>query len=83
MSDPGYDWPLTTAQLDNGLRVVVSEGRQRSDRRGSTCGYDVGSRHEPEGRTGFAHLFEHLMFEGRPTSPRVSTSGWCRAPAAR
>ena len=49
--------------LDNGLRVVLSP-----DRSAPTVGiavfYDVGFRSEPEGRTGFAHLFEHLMFQG-------------------
>jgi len=32
--------------------------------------YDVGSRVEPEGKTGFAHLFEHLMFEGSENVPK-------------
>jgi hypothetical protein len=66
----------------NGLRVVVSEDRSAP----VVCvnlWYDVGSRHEPPGQTGFAHLFEHLMFEGRCTSRRPSTCGWCRATAAR
>lgn len=31
--------------------------------------YDVGSKHEPRGKTGFAHLFEHLMFNGSENSP--------------
>jgi zinc protease len=59
----GYPWPIETARLDNGLRVVVSEDRTAP----VVCvnlWYDVGSRHEPHGQTGFAHLFEHLMFEG-------------------
>jgi zinc protease len=59
----GYPWPIETVQLDNGLRVVVSPDRTVSVV-GVNLWYDVGSRHEPEGRTGFAHLFEHLMFEG-------------------
>src|SRR5258708_19174055 len=49
--------------LPNGLRVVLNP-----DPSASTVGivviYDVGFRSEPEGRTGFAHLFEHLMFQG-------------------
>jgi zinc protease len=49
--------------LDNGLRVVVSP-----DKGAPTVAiavyYDVGFRSEPEGRTGFAHLFEHVAFEG-------------------
>ncbi|NMO52641.1 insulinase family protein [Actinoplanes sp. TBRC 11911] len=59
----GYPWPIATTRLDNGLRVVVSEDRSAP----VVCvnlWYDVGSRHEPPGQTGFAHLFEHLMFEG-------------------
>jgi zinc protease len=59
----GYPWPLETTRLSNGLRVVVSEDRSAP----VVCvnlWYDVGSRHEPAGQTGFAHLFEHLMFEG-------------------
>jgi zinc protease len=59
----GFPWPIETARLDNGLRVVVAEDRGAP----VVCvnlWYDVGSRHEPEGQTGFAHLFEHLMFEG-------------------
>ena len=59
----GYPWPIETTRLDNGLRVVVSEDTTAP----VVCvnlWYDVGSRHEPAGQTGFAHLFEHLMFEG-------------------
>jgi predicted Zn-dependent peptidase len=59
----GYPWPIESARLANGLRVVVSEDRSAP----VVCvnlWYDVGSRHEPAGQTGFAHLFEHLMFEG-------------------
>ncbi|MFI5490981.1 M16 family metallopeptidase [Actinoplanes sp. NPDC051859] len=59
----GYPWPIETARLDNGLRIVVSEDHTAP----VVCvnlWYDVGSRHEPAGQTGFAHLFEHLMFEG-------------------
>ncbi|HEY0003113.1 MAG TPA: pitrilysin family protein [Actinoplanes sp.] len=59
----GYPWPIATTRLSNGLRVVASEERSSP----VVCvnlWYDVGSRHEPAGQTGFAHLFEHLMFEG-------------------
>jgi zinc protease len=59
----GYPWPIETTRLANGLQVVVSEDRTAP----VVCvnlWYDVGSRHEPAGQTGFAHLFEHLMFEG-------------------
>lgn len=54
---------LRRATLGNGLRVVLAP-----DRTAPVVGigvlYDVGIRSEPEGRTGFAHLFEHLMFQG-------------------
>ncbi|MET8309557.1 pitrilysin family protein [Micromonospora sp. NPDC005173] len=63
MPDSGYPWPIETSRLDNGLRVVVSEDRT-APAVAVNLWYDVGSRHEPEGQTGFAHLFEHLMFEG-------------------
>ncbi|GAA4706799.1 M16 family metallopeptidase [Phytohabitans rumicis] len=63
MSSTGYPWPIETTRLDNGLRVVVSEDRT-APVVAINLWYDVGSRHEPDGQTGFAHLFEHLMFEG-------------------
>jgi zinc protease len=59
----GYPWPIETTRLGNGLRVIVSEDRSVPVV-GVNLWYDVGSRHEPAGKTGFAHLFEHLMFEG-------------------
>ncbi len=49
--------------LANGLRVVLNPDRS-APTVGITVNYDVGFRSEPEGRTGFAHLFEHLMFQG-------------------
>jgi zinc protease len=49
--------------LANGLRVLVSPDRT-SPVVAVAVYYDVGMRSEPEGRTGFAHLFEHLMFQG-------------------
>ena len=59
----GYPWPIETSRLPTGLRVVVSEDHS-APVVAVNLWYDVGSRHEPEGQTGFAHLFEHLMFEG-------------------
>lgn len=49
--------------LDNGLRVVLSPDAS-SPVVAVAVYYDVGMRSEPQGRTGFAHLFEHLMFQG-------------------
>jgi zinc protease len=50
-------------QLDNGLRVVMSEDHTAPVVAVAVY-YDVGSRNEVRGRTGFAHLFEHMMFQG-------------------
>ena len=53
----------TEHRLRNGLRLVLSEDHLNPV--AAVClWYDVGSRHEVQGRTGLAHLFEHLMFEG-------------------
>ncbi|HET9441813.1 MAG TPA: pitrilysin family protein [Acidimicrobiales bacterium] len=49
--------------LPNGLRVVLNPDRSVPTV-AVVVNYDVGFRSEPEGRTGFAHLFEHLMFQG-------------------
>jgi predicted Zn-dependent peptidase len=51
------------AVLRNGLRVVVMPGAA-VPLVGVAVVYNVGFRSEPEGRTGFAHLFEHMMFQG-------------------
>src|SRR3954449_9523716 len=58
---PSYAYTLH--RLDNGLRVVISEDHL-APVVAVNVWYDVGSRHETPGRTGFAHLFEHLMFQG-------------------
>ena len=57
-----------TFTLDNGLRVVVHEDRKAPVVAVSVW-YNVGSKDEPPGRTGFAHLFEHLMFNGSENAP--------------
>ena len=54
--------------LDNGLNVVVHEDPTTPLVAVNTL-YDVGARDEDESRTGFAHLFEHLMFEGSVNVP--------------
>ena len=53
--------PVTRASLDNGLQVVVVPDHT-APVVGVNLMYAVGSRDEKAGRTGFAHLFEHLMF---------------------
>src|SRR6185369_12360968 len=60
---PATKYPIERFTLDNGLRVVLSPDRS-APVVGVAVVYDVGIRSEPEGRTGFAHLFEHLMFQG-------------------
>ena len=55
--------PFRSATLDNGLNVFVHED-QRAPVVCVNMWYFVGSKDERPGRTGFAHLFEHLMFEG-------------------
>jgi predicted Zn-dependent peptidase len=60
---PTLSYEVERATLGNGLRVVVTPDRS-SPVVAVAVYYDVGIRSEPEGRTGFAHLFEHLMFQG-------------------
>ncbi|WP_421764206.1 M16 family metallopeptidase [Ekhidna sp.] len=55
--------------LDNGLHVILHQDNSTPIVNVSVL-YHVGSKNEPEGRTGFAHFFEHLMFEGSPNIPR-------------
>ncbi|WP_052465869.1 M16 family metallopeptidase [Mobilicoccus massiliensis] len=57
------DYPVEITTLPNGLRVVVSEDHA-APVVAVNLWVGVGSRHEQPGRTGFAHLFEHLMFQG-------------------
>ncbi|MCI4590926.1 insulinase family protein [Sphingobium sp. BYY-5] len=57
------DIPYEEFRLPNGLRVIVHTDRKAPVVAVSVW-YHVGSRYEPAGKTGFAHLFEHLMFYG-------------------
>ncbi len=62
------DIPYEKFTLDNGLDVIV-----HTDRKAPVVAvavwYNVGSKDEPEGKSGFAHLFEHLMFNGSENAP--------------
>ncbi|CAN5533326.1 pitrilysin family protein [soil metagenome] len=62
------DIPYTEFTLPNGLRVLV-----HTDRKAPIVAvgvwYNVGAKFEPKGKTGFAHLFEHLMFNGSENAP--------------
>jgi predicted Zn-dependent peptidase len=60
--------PHQSFRLDNGLTVIVHEDRKAPVVAVSTW-YNVGSKDEPKGKTGFAHLFEHLMFNGSENLP--------------
>lgn len=62
------DIPYEEFRLANGLRVIVHTDR-KAPIVGVAVWYDVGSKHEPRGKTGFAHLFEHLMFNGSENAP--------------
>ena len=62
------DIPYSEFRLKNGLRVIVHTDRKAPVVAVSVW-YDVGSKHEPKGKTGFAHLFEHLMFNGSENAP--------------
>ena len=59
----GLEVPVEYYKLDNGLKVVLSQ-----DKTAPTIAvgvyYNIGFRIEPKNRTGFAHLFEHMMFQG-------------------
>ena len=62
--------PIESRTLPNGLRVVVAPD---STAPVVTVGvyYKIGFRLEPQGRSGFAHLFEHMMFQGSENAPKM------------
>ena len=62
------DIPYEQFTLPNGLRVIVHTDR-KAPIVAVNIWYHVGSKDEPAGRTGFAHLFEHLMFNGSENHP--------------
>ncbi|MCP4661530.1 MAG: insulinase family protein [bacterium] len=62
------DIPYTRFVLDNGLTVIVHED-PKAPIVAVNVWYHVGSKNEKPGKTGFAHLFEHLMFEGTENRP--------------
>ncbi len=62
------DIPYERFVLDNGLTVIVHTDR-KAPVVATSIWYNVGSKHEPAGSTGFAHLFEHLMFNGSENAP--------------
>jgi predicted Zn-dependent peptidase len=62
-SGQGFKVPIDYFTLPNGLKVVVSEDHTAPVALVEVV-YNIGFRVEPKGRTGFAHLFEHMMFQG-------------------
>jgi zinc protease len=73
--------PFETYRLDNGLRVILAPD-PGTPVVAVNLWYDVGSRNERAGRTGFAHLFEHMMFEGSQNAPKGEHSRLLRAAGA-
>jgi zinc protease len=77
-SAPALHVPVTEFTLANGLHVILH--RDTSVPMVSVnIWYHVGSANERVGRTGFAHLFEHVMFEGSMHVPEGSFDGWLEA----
>ena len=64
----GLSVPYESFTLDNGLTVILAEDHDLPIVTVNVW-YHVGSKDEPQGRSGFAHLFEHLMFQGSEHSP--------------
>jgi len=62
--------PIQSATLENGLRVVIAPDATAPV---VTIGvyYKIGFRLEPQGRSGFAHLFEHMMFQGSENAAKM------------
>ncbi|MEX2526000.1 MAG: pitrilysin family protein [Gemmatimonadota bacterium] len=61
--------PVDRVELDNGLTVILSHDPSLPVA-AVNLWYAVGSRNEPEGKTGYAHLFEHMMFQGSANVPK-------------
>jgi zinc protease len=70
--------PYEMFRLPNGLTVIVHEDHS-APVVSVNCWYHVGSGRETPGRTGFAHLFEHLMFEGSKHVPEGAFDRWLEA----
>jgi zinc protease len=64
-----YTVPITYYKLDNGLKVVLTKDT-KAPLVTVAVYYNIGFRIEPRNRTGFAHLFEHMMFQGSGNLPK-------------
>jgi zinc protease len=69
-AERSIDVPFERHRLDNGLRVILSRDAS-APVVAVNLWYNVGSRNERPGRTGFAHLFEHMMFQGSEHVPEM------------
>jgi zinc protease len=67
--------PFTKSTLSNGMTLIVHEDHAVPIAVVNVS-YGVGSRYETQGRTGFAHLFEHLMFMGTRRAPTKAFDAW-------
>ncbi len=74
--------PFTKSILPNGMVVILSEDHT-VPQVAVNVSYSVGSRMEKGGRTGFAHLFEHLMFMGTRRAPTKAFDAWMEAAGGR
>src|SRR3954467_5860359 len=61
--------PFEKYKLKNGMRVILSQDNSVPVVAVYML-YNVGARSEEKGRTGFAHLFEHMMFQGSANAPK-------------
>jgi predicted Zn-dependent peptidase len=68
---PTFSVPVEYFKLDNGLKVVLSKDTTAPVVTVAVY-YNIGFRIEPRDRTGFAHLFEHMMFQGSENLPKGS-----------
>jgi predicted Zn-dependent peptidase len=75
---PKLDIPFTKYTLKNGLTVILHQDRSLP-LVAVNISVKVGSRHEEPRRTGFAHLFEHLMFMGTKRAPTKMFDAWMEA----
>jgi predicted Zn-dependent peptidase len=81
-ASPEVKIPFTKSVLANGMTLILSEGHTVPQVVVNTS-YQVGSRMERGGRTGFAHLFEHLMFMGTQRAPRGAFDAWMEGAGGR
>ena len=75
---PRIQVPYSMHRLDNGLTVILHEDHT-TPTVSVNVWYHVGSGREKPGRTGFAHLFEHIMFEGSEHVPEGQFDRWLEA----